>query len=117
LRSGAAPFVDLRSVQTLVDGDKLPIAYGAQDLSPHPKGAYYRGYCRLDAGQARCSYVVVGHSERREYHAEDDAIVKRQGESGVRQWVGADPLRREGLAIREAGWAPTHWRTPLSPWR
>src|SRR5262245_6078510 len=34
------PFTDLRSVQTLVDGDKLPIRYGAQDVSPHEQGAY-----------------------------------------------------------------------------
>ena len=34
------PFTDLRSVQTLVDGDKLHISYGAQDLSPYDAGAY-----------------------------------------------------------------------------
>ena len=47
------PFTDLRSVQTLVDGDKLPIRYGAQDVSAHDSGAYTGEISGGDAGQAR----------------------------------------------------------------
>jgi triosephosphate isomerase (TIM) len=69
------PFVDLRSVQTLIGGDKLLIRYGAQDLSPHASGAYTGDISGAMLAKLGCSYVVVGHSERREYHGEDDALV------------------------------------------
>lgn len=69
------PFTDLRSVQTLVDGDKLRLTYGAQDLSPHDSGAYTGDVSGAFLAKLGCSYVVVGHSERRTYHNEDDALV------------------------------------------
>jgi triosephosphate isomerase len=69
------PFTDLRSVQTLVDGDKLKIRYGAQDLSPHAKGAYTGDISGPMLAKLGCSYVLAGHSERRQYHHEDDALV------------------------------------------
>jgi triosephosphate isomerase len=58
------PFVDLRSVQTLVDGDGLRIRYGAQDLSPHAGGAYTGDISGPMLAKLGCSYVLVGHSER-----------------------------------------------------
>src|ERR1700712_5699669 len=69
------PFVDLRSVQTLVDGDKLLLGYGAQDLSPHDGGAHTGDISGPMLAKLGCSYVLVGHSERREHHGEDDAVV------------------------------------------
>jgi triosephosphate isomerase len=69
------PYTDLRSVQTLVDGDRLPIRYGAQDVSQHDEGAYTGEITTGMLSKLGCSYVVVGHSERRQYHAEDDALV------------------------------------------
>jgi triosephosphate isomerase len=69
------PFVDLRSVQTLIDGDRLLLGYGAQDLSPHDSGAYTGDIGGPMLAKLGCRYVVVGHSERREYHGEDDATV------------------------------------------
>src|SRR6516164_10013935 len=69
------PFTDLRSVQTLVDGDKLRISYGAQDLSPYAKGAYTGDISGPMLAKLGCSYVLAGHSERRQYHHEDDALV------------------------------------------
>jgi triosephosphate isomerase len=69
------PFTSIRSVQTLVDGDKLLLGYGAQDLSPHASGAYTGDVGGPMLAKLRCSYVVVGHSERRQQHAEDDALV------------------------------------------
>ena len=64
------PFTDLRSVQTLVDGDRLAIRYGAQDVSVHDSGAYTGEISAAMLAKLGCSYVVVGHSERREHHAE-----------------------------------------------
>ena len=65
------PYTDLRSVQTLVDGDKLPLGYGAQDLSAFDAGAYTGEISGAFLAKLGCSYVVVGPSERRQpqqYH-------------------------------------------------
>ena len=69
------PFTDLRSVQTLVDGDRLKIGYGAQDVSEHAKGAYTGDISGPMLAKLGCSYVLCGHSERRQYHHEDNALV------------------------------------------
>ncbi|WP_203453607.1 triose-phosphate isomerase [Jiangella aurantiaca] len=69
------PFTDIRSVQTLIDADRYNIAYGAQDLSQHDSGAYTGDISGAMLAKLGCTYVVVGHSERREYHAETDELV------------------------------------------
>ena len=69
------PFTDLRSVQTLVSADKLPLAYGAQDLSAQDSGAYTGEISGAFLSQLECQYVLIGHSERRTLHAEDDEQV------------------------------------------
>src|SRR5690242_9495478 len=69
------PFTDIRSVQTLVDGDKLGLRYGAQDLSAHDAGAYTGEISGAFLAKLGCTYVLAGHSERRQYHGEDDAVV------------------------------------------
>ena len=69
------PFTDLRSVQTLVAADSLPLAYGAQDLSAHDSGAYTGEISGVFLGQLGCRYVIIGHSERRTLHHETDADV------------------------------------------
>ena len=78
------PFTHIRSVQTLVDGDKLRIAYGAQDLSEHDDGAYTGDVSGAMLAKLGCTYVVVGHSERRQFHAEDDALVNRKVRAAFR---------------------------------
>ncbi len=69
------PFTALRSVQTLVQGDKLRLTYGAQDVSAHPDGAYTGEVSARMLAKLGCGYVLAGHSERRQYHHEDDALV------------------------------------------
>ena len=66
------PFTDLRSVQTLVEGDKLKIQYRAQDVSEHAAGAYTGEVAAHMLSKLGCTYVTVGHSERRTYHHESD---------------------------------------------
>src|ERR687890_819982 len=72
------PFTDIRSVQTMVDGDRLRLVYGAQDLSPHDGGAHTGDISGAMLKALGCTYVVIGHSERRTDHAEDDETVRRK---------------------------------------
>lgn len=69
------PFTDLRSVQTLVNADDLPIKFGGQDISAHDSGAYTGEVSGAFLAALDTSYVVIGHSERRQYHGETDEIV------------------------------------------
>ena len=107
------PFTDLRSVQTLVEGDKLDLKYGAQDLSPHTSGAYTGEISGAFLAKLGCTYVVVGHSERREDHAETDAGGQRQGQGGIRPRPDADPLLRRRARRAQGGRArsSTSWRS------
>lgn len=96
------PFVDLRSVQTLVDGDKLHLRYGAQDLSPHDNGAYTGEISGSMLAKLGCSYVVVGHSERRQYHGETDEVVAAKLRAAVRHGLTPILCVGEGLEVRQA---------------
>ncbi|MEC9323945.1 MAG: triose-phosphate isomerase [Actinomycetota bacterium] len=97
------PFTDLRSVQTLVDGDKLRLTYGAQDLSQHDSGAYTGEVSGAFLAKLGCSFVVVGHSERRTYHHEDDALVAAKALAAFRHGLVPIICIGEHLEIREAG--------------
>ena len=97
------PFTDLRSVQTLVDGDKLRLTYGAQDLSPHDSGAYTGDISGAFLAKLGCTFVVVGHSERRTYHHEDDAVVAEKAAAAFRHGLTPIVCIGEQLEVREAG--------------
>ena len=97
------PYTDLRSVQTLVDGDRLLIGYGAQDVSAHKSGAYTGDISGAMLAKLGCSYVVVGHSERRQYHHEDDALVNAKAKAAFANDIVPIVCIGEGLEIREAG--------------
>ncbi|WP_017616563.1 triose-phosphate isomerase [Nocardiopsis salina] len=97
------PFTDLRSVQTLVDGDKLRVGYGAQDVSAHEKGAYTGEVSGSMLAKLDCSYVLVGHSERREYHAEDDSVVNAKARAAFANGVVPIVCVGEGLDVRKSG--------------
>ena len=97
------PFTDLRSVQTLVDGDRLAIRYGAQDVSLHDSGAYTGEISATMLAKLGCSYVVVGHSERREHHHESDETVNAKARRRVVGRDDADRLRRRGARRTPGG--------------
>ena len=97
------PFTDLRSVQTLVDGDKLRLTYGAQDVSQHDSGAYTGEISGAFLAKLGCSYVVVGHSERRTYHDEDDALVAAKAAAALKHELTPIVCIGEHLEVREAG--------------
>jgi len=70
------PFTDLRSVQTLIDADKLLLVLGAQDLSRYESGAYTGEISGQFLKKLDVRYVLVGHSERRTLHNEDEDIIQ-----------------------------------------
>jgi triosephosphate isomerase (TIM) len=97
------PFTDLRSVQTLVDGDRLRLTYGAQDLSPHDSGAYTGDVSGAFLAKLGCSFALVGHSERRTHHGEDDALVAAKAAAAFRHAMVPIVCIGEHLEVREAG--------------
>ncbi|MCF2706259.1 triose-phosphate isomerase [Arcanobacterium haemolyticum] len=97
------PFTDIRTVQTLVEGDDLQIRYGAQDVSTHDEGAYTGEVSTGMLTKLGVSYVVVGHSERREYHGETNEIVGAKAKKVLD--AGMTPIMccGEALEVRKAG--------------
>jgi triosephosphate isomerase len=102
------PFTDLRSVQTLVDGDKLKIKYGAQDLSAHDSGAYTGEISGAMLAKLKCAYVAVGHSERRQYHNETDELCNAKVKAAFKYGLTPILCVGEGLDIRKAGNQVSH---------
>ena len=96
------PFTDIRSVQTLVDGDRMKIRYGAQDVSTHDSGAYTGEISATMLTKLGCTYVLTGHSERRQYHNETDEVVNAKTAKAIE--AGLTPIMcvGEGLEIRKA---------------
>ena len=97
------PFTALRSVQTLIDGDKLRISYGAQDLSPFDSGAYTGDVSGPMLAKLGCDYVLAGHSERRQYHHETDAMVNAKVQAALRSGLTPILCLGEPLEVRRSG--------------
>ncbi|MCW2803867.1 MAG: triosephosphate isomerase [Propionibacteriaceae bacterium] len=97
------PFTALRTVQILVEGDRLTIGYGAQDVSSHDDGAYTGEISVNMLAKLNCGYVLVGHSERRQYHHEDDALVNAKAKKALGGGIIPIVCVGEGLDIRQAG--------------
>jgi triosephosphate isomerase (TIM) len=95
------PFTDLRTIQTLVDGDRLEIGYGAQDVSAFDNGAYTGDISADMLAKLGCRYVVVGHSERRSFHGEDDSIVNAKTVKTVSRDMVPIVCAGEGLEVRQ----------------
>src|SRR6478752_6848956 len=102
------PFTDIRSVQTLVDGDRLLLTYGAQDLSPHDSGAYTGDIGGPMLAKLGCRYVTVGHSERRQHHNEDDAVVNSKVLAAYRNGLTPILCVGEPEIVRDAGGHVVH---------
>ena len=107
------PFTALRSVQTLVTGDKLAVGYGAQDLSAEDSGAFTGEVSGTMLAALACEYVAVGHSERRAMHAEDDALVARKVQAALRHGLVPILCVGEGLEVRRAGEHVAHCTAQL----
>src|SRR6266542_5895612 len=75
------PFTALRAVGTLIQGDKLAIGMGAQTCHEEAKGAYTGEVSAPMLAALGCAYVIVGHSERRQYFGEDDELISRKAKA------------------------------------
>ncbi len=93
------PFTDLRTVQTLIDAEKFELALGAQDLSQHDSGAYTGDISGAFLAKLDVKYVLIGHSERRTYHSEDDAMVHAKTAAAFRH--GLIPVICVGETLEE----------------
>jgi triosephosphate isomerase len=94
-------FTSIRSVQTLVDADQLAIRYGGQDLSAHTDGAYTGEIAGSMLAKLGATYVAVGHSERRQFHAEDDSVVNAKVKAAFAAGLVPILCIGEGLDIRK----------------
>jgi triosephosphate isomerase len=107
------PFTHIRSVQTLIDGDRLLLKHGAQDLWPAENGAYTGDVSGAMLAKLGCSFVVVGHSERREHHNEDDELVNRKVKAAIKHGLTPILCVGEKVDVREAGNHVDHCTTQL----
>jgi triosephosphate isomerase (TIM) len=94
-------FTNLRTVQTLVEGDRLDLEYGAQDVSPFDDGAYTGDVSATMLAKLGCRYVLVGHSERRQYYGEDDKLVNAKAKKAVERGLTPIVCVGEGIEVRE----------------
>ena len=99
-------FTSIRSIQTLIDADKLDVGLGAQDISAHDSGAYTGEVSGVALKKLDVEYVLIGHSERRQYHNEGDAVVQAKTAAAFRHGIvpvicvgeTAEELESEGAA-------------------
>lgn len=102
------PFTALRSVQTIVDADRLRIRYGSQDVSAHESGPFTGEVAGGMLAKLGCTYALVGHSERREHHREDDGLVNAKLRAALGCRLTPILAVGESLPIRQAGNAVGH---------
>ena len=102
------PFTDIRSIQTMVDGDRLRLQYGAQDLSSESSGAFTGDISGSMLSKLGCTFVVIGHSERRAIHNEDDALINRKIKAALANELTPIFCVGEELSIRESGAHVSH---------
>jgi triosephosphate isomerase len=90
------------------------LRWGAQDVSEHAQGAYTGEVSAAMLAEAGCRYVIVGHSERRAYHAESDELVAAKAQAALAKGVTPIVCVGETLAQREAGETETVVKRQLS---
>ena len=95
----APPFTALRSVQTLIESDKLPFGLGAQNVYPDDRGAFTGEVSPVMLEALKVGYVIVGHSERRQLFGEDDAFVNKKVRAVIAH--GMTPILCVGETLEE----------------
>ncbi len=97
------PFTDLRSMQTTLESDKIPIALGAQNCYYEKEGAFTGEVSPVMLAKLNVSYVIVGHSERRRHFGETDDVVNRKVRAVIANGMTPIACVGETLEEREAG--------------
>jgi triosephosphate isomerase len=101
------PFTALRSVETLLDSDKLPYGLGAQNVAFEDQGAFTGEVSPLMLAALKVGYVIVGHSERRQLFGEDDLVVNKKVRAVLRHEMSPILCVGETLEERDAGGTET----------
>ena len=97
------PFTDIRSVQTLIETDRIPIILGAQHCHWEEKGAFTGEVAPVFLAKLDVRYVIAGHSERRELFGETDEMVNRKVKAILANGMTPILCVGETLEEREAG--------------
>jgi triosephosphate isomerase len=93
------PFTALRSIQVLIEGDRLGYVLGAQNVSGEEKGAFTGEVSAPMLAALKCGYVIVGHSERRQLFGETDEVVTMKVRAVLRE--GMTPILCVGETLEE----------------
>jgi triosephosphate isomerase len=99
----APPFVDLRSVTSIVASERIAMTVAAQHVNPHENGAHTGEVSVAMLQRLGVEWVLVGHSERRAMYAMDDAVVAATLRAVVRSGLKAVLCVGEALDVREEG--------------
>ena len=97
------PFTSLRSVKNIIDADRLSFKIGAQNMHWEESGAFTGEISPLMLVTLGMDYVIIGHSERREYFSETNDIVNKKAKSAFKHNLKPIMCVGESLAIRESG--------------
>ena len=101
------PFTSLRSVQTLIDSDRLPFGLGAQNVNAEEQGAFTGEVSPLMLQALKVDHVIVGHSERRQLFGEDDRMVNKKVRAVFAHAMTPIVCVGETLEERDAGGTET----------
>ncbi len=97
------PFVDLRSVTSVVESERVPLTVGAQHVHPLESGAHTGEISAPMLRRLGVTWVLVGHSERRQMYAMTDEVVAQTLQSATRQGLAGVLCVGEALEVRESG--------------
>jgi triosephosphate isomerase len=110
----APPFTSLRSIQVVLEQDRIPVALGAQDVYWADSGAFTGEISPPMLAKLAVKHVIVGHSERREHFAETDEVVNKKAKAVIGDGMAAIVCVGETLEQREAGDAESVVSTQLT---